>query len=327
MKELDRKHTATLLRNASHVLILGHANPDGDCIGSMVALLLALKTMGIQATAWAVAPIPLKYRFMDSLFQKPDPASTNSWDLTVCLDTPCRSRLEVDPALIPSDVPMLCIDHHRISKDEFDYVYEDTSQSAVGCMLYELFCDLAVPLSREMAEALYAAVITDTGCFTNRNTDIRAFEISVELIKAGADPGTLAEYIYLSASVDQLRVLGEVLESLELLSDGRGALMYLSDATRRACMAESADTENFVNYARSIFGVQVAAMLIEAEDANHVRVSLRSKERSVNVSDFARQLGGGGHPCAAGVTAHAPLAEYLPEFRRELTAFIDSLPV
>ena len=147
-----------------------------------------------------------------------------------------------------------------------------------------------------------------------------------ELIKAGADPGTLAEYIYLSASVDQLRVLGEVLESLELLSDGKGALMYLSDATRRACQAENADTENFVNYVRSIFGVQVAAMLIESEDESHVRISLRSKVLRVNVSKFARQLGGGGHPCASGATVHKSLKEYLPEFRQEISAFIKTLP-
>jgi len=326
MKELDRKQTADLLRNASHVLILGHANPDGDCIGSMVALCLALIALGKRATAWADAPVPLKYRFMDSVLQKPDLSDTTSWELVVCLDTPCRRRLEIDNALIPATVPILCIDHHRVTKEEFDYVYEDTGQSAVGCMLYELFCELAVPLTTEMAEALYAAVVTDTGCFTNRNTDVRAFEIAVELIKAGADPGTLAEYIYLSASVDQLRVLGVVLESLELLNNGKGAVMHLSDATRRKSRAENADTENFVNYARSIFGVQVAAMLIETDDAKQVRVSLRSKVRKDNVSNFARQLGGGGHPCASGATVEKPLEEYLPEFKREMEKFIDTLP-
>jgi phosphoesterase RecJ-like protein len=326
MKELDRKHTADLLRNASRVLILGHANPDGDCIGSMAALRLALEALGKQADAWADDPVPLKYRFLDSLLQKPDPVCNNSWDLAVCVDTPCVSRLGIDPSLLPSGLPVLCIDHHRVCKEEFDFVYEDTGQSAVGCMLYDLFEDIGAPLTTKMAEALYAAIVTDTGCFTNRNTNVRAFQISVELINAGADPGTLAEYIYLSASVDQLRVLGEVLNSLELLSGGKGALMYLSDATRRKCGAENADTENFVNYARSIYGVKVAAMLIETEDGKSVRISLRSKDHSDDVRTFAENLGGGGHPCAAGATAPGSLEKYLPEFRRKMNEFIQTLP-
>ena len=322
---ISHAQAAGLLKRAGRVLICGHINPDGDCIGSMAALAHAMRSMGKTARAVLVSELPLKYRFVADMFTKPDAEFCSTADLVAVLDTPSRSRLEIPADMLPAGKPVVCIDHHPVTLKDFNYVLEDRCEAAAGCILYEVFRELGVGITPAMADCLYAALITDTGRFTNRNTSARVFELALNLVNAGADPFRIAGYIYQSATVAQLRLLGAVLETLELVSGERGAILYLTDSMRRECDAEEADTENFVNYARSIHGVETAALLSEEPGCQSVKISLRSNTSAYDVSALAGRYGGGGHPGASGATVSGSLGSVLPEFKSRYEQFIQGI--
>jgi len=322
MKRLDVHSTAALLRAASRVLILGHVQPDGDCLGSMTALSLGLEAIGTQTDVWSGDAVPVKYRFIAGNIQQPSRELAGAHDLIAIVDTPTLARVGINPEFVHTGAPLLSIDHHPLGRDEFTYAFNDVSQAAAGCLVYEVLRELGAPITRNIGNALYAAIITDTGCFTYQNVNRRVLEIVIELIDAGVDVYDIARTIYSSASVGQMRLLGLTLNTLELVGNGKGAVMHVSrDMFAREQLA-AADTEDFVNFGRAILGVEVAAMVSEMPDGT-LRLSLRSKRPLYDVSKLAKQFHGGGHPGAAGALVREPFPAFLDKLKERITAFIE----
>lgn len=299
MQHLNCQTTADLLRRARRVLIGGHIRPDGDCLGAMAALGLGLRAHGAAVSMIVPEPVPARYRFLAPHFSaSPPPASP---DLLVVLDTSDRPRIALPAGLLACGAPLVVIDHHAAGAHQADFLWCDPSYGAAACMVYDLLCALQCDLTLAIAEALYTGILTDTGCFTYPNADERIFALALRLVQQGLDTARIARDVYQCVSLPATRLLGATLNTLQCHDNNRIAIMHVSCAMLRETGAVPADIEDLINVARAIDSVVVAALVTEQDDGR-VRLSLRSKDRSVNVGQLAWRLGGGGHVCASGAT-------------------------
>lgn len=296
----------TRLRRAHRALITSHANPDGDALGSELALAELLRGLGRNAVIANIDPAP------PSLTQLPGLQAIHvgglpddfpdAYDLVVTMECPGLDR----PGLEGLDrLPIVNIDHH-LENDEYGEInFLDETAPAVGEMVLDLFREADVTPSASAATNMYVALYTDTGGFRYSNTTQRAFTAAARLVEAGADPETVGQWIHEGRSAGSIRLLGEALSTLELLGANRLAVISVDETAFERAGAVPADTEELINVPRSIAGVQVAAFLKESQPGT-VRVSLRSKG-DVDVRSVAATLGGGGHRNAAGCTLHGSL--------------------
>ena len=301
MEKIGADKAAALIEAAGKILLIGHTDPDGDCLGSLYALKAGLVSKGKTVGVYLRKPLPLKYRFLsDELAKNTHLAEC---DLIVALDTPQLKRLDIgDPAQLKG--PILAIDHHPGEHSEFSYALWDDGKSACALLIKELLQKMAVAITPKMAGALYAGIITDTNSFVNQNTTREAFQAAGELMDLGANPNAIAKYVYGSLTPGDINCLSKALSTLELYDRDRIAVLSL----KREWQDEhnDADTELFVNYARNLIGTEVAVMLTETKES--VRVNLRSKN-GYDVSAVAKRLGGGGHRPAAGIRLKCSLEE------------------
>ena len=322
MKEIGLNKTVQIIDQANNILILGHINPDGDCVGSMAALSLGLKSIKKKVAVWSDEPLPLKYRFIKIDFEKPCQENIDGFDLIIVVDTAVETRIGAKLDFKHNRTPVLAIDHHIAAKNNFTYIHADQSHAATGCIIFDILKSLNIELIKPIAEAIYATIITDTGCFSYSNTNYRTFEITLELLKSGINTSEISSIIYNSHSFEYIRILGAALNTLELISDGTGAIMYVSSEMIKRENLINFDTEDFVNYPRSIMTVKVACMITESPDSDTLRLSLRSKTQDLDVSKLAKLFNGGGHKCASGARIKEPLKEFLPKLRKELENFL-----
>ncbi len=314
---------AARIRAARRVLVASHVRPDGDAIGSMVALALGLRQAGIEAEAWAATPVPGRYSFLAPVVARPPHAPSRQFDLCIVLDTATLARVDLDHTLIRACPALLAIDHHP-DLNEFPTACIDTSAGATAILVHDILRALGAAITVPMADALYTGVLTDTGSFTYSNTDRRAFALALAMVDAGTDPGIIARNVYSTMTRPQILLLSDMLATLEFLAGGKAALMHISNAMFARTGSTEADIEDFVNHARAIEGVHIAALLTESAGA-HVRISLRSKTPDVAVNALAARYGGGGHPCAAGATVEGVLDDVLPPFRTVLESFVNTM--
>ena len=322
MKKIGLNKTAQIIGRANNILILGHINPDGDCVGSMAALSLGLQSVEKKITAWSDEPLPLKYRFIKSEFEQPCQENIDSFDLIIVVDTAVETRIGVKLDFNQTQTPVLAIDHHIAAENNFTYIHADQSYAATGCIIYDILKLLDIKITKAIAEAIYAAIITDTGCFAYSNTNYRTFEITLELLKTGINTSEITSIIYNSHSPEYIRILGAALNTLELISDGSGAIMYVSSEMIKRENLINFDTEDFVNYPRSIMTVKIACMITESPDSDTLRLSLRSKTQDFDVSKLAKLFNGGGHKCASGARIKETLTEFIPRLKKELEKFL-----
>jgi phosphoesterase RecJ-like protein len=193
---------------------------------------------------------------------------------------------------------LINIDHHVTNPRSWQLTWLDEDASATGEMIYKLIRRLDVPIDRDIALCLFTSIFTDTGSFRYTNTTPESMRISAELLEAGADPWLVTENVYESFAFRRIKLLGAVLSSLERSADGRVAWVVVTDELYRRTGTTSEDTENFINFVRSIKGVEVAVLLRQIGEAQY-KISLRSKGR-VDLSALAQSFGGGGHKNAAG---------------------------
>ena len=323
MKEIGLNKTVQIIEQAKNILILGHVNPDGDCVGSMAALSLGLQSTGKKIAVWSDEAVPQKYRFIVTEFSKPCQESIDFFDLIIVVDTAVETRIGARLNFDHTKAPILAIDHHIAVRNNFTYIHADQSHAATGCIIFDILKLLRIEISKSIAEAIYAAIITDTGCFAYSNTNYRTFEITLELLKTGINTSEITSIIYNSHSPEYIRILGASLNSLELVSDGAGAIMYVSSEMISRENLTNFDTEDFVNYPRSIMTVKVACMITESPDSDTLRLSLRSKTQDYNVSKLAKLFNGGGHKCASGARIKESLPEFIPRLRNELENFLE----
>lgn len=301
------------LRVAKRVVLTTHVNPDGDGIGSEVAMAHYLRRRGIRATIVNVGGLPAAYEFLRgdlTVHGAHEPAghkAVDDADLVLVLDTSEPSRLaSLAPKLVGKSVAV--IDHHPPMPGALGSpAVIDPSACATGELVYDLIALEGDQLSKVQAEALYAAIVTDTGSFRFSNTSPRTHEIAARLIRGGANPEAMYQHLFAQLTPQRLDLVKRALASLRTDPDSPVAWVALSHADVAASGAPADDMEGIVDYARRLRGVEVAILLRELGDGR-TKISLRSNG-DINVAAIARQFGGGGHDKAAGALVERPLAE------------------
>jgi phosphoesterase RecJ-like protein len=293
----------TLLRHDAFI-IAGHQDPDGDSLGSSLALGLALEQLGKRVRVLSADPLFAAYlRLPESARIEVSDTAPEGYAVGVlmeCSDVARSGIKGLDDRLIVN------IDHHANNPGFGDVNWVDPSVAAVGVMVYRLIQALGCKVTKAIATHLYVTVMTDTGSFHYSNTDAEAFRVCSELVDKGVDPSVVAEAIYDNVPRDKVRLLAAGLSSLVLDPDGRVASMALRHETL-ALSPGKPDTEGIVNHAQALEGVSVSALFKEVEP-EQFRVSLRS-DGTVDVAAIAASFGGGGHPRAAGCLVGGSLDE------------------
>lgn len=324
MPEANRELASAveLLRRARRVLITSHTAPDGDAIGSELALAELAAQWSAEARIVNRDPHPAQLDFLpgvERIAVQPTLPAGASFDLVVVLECPGLDR----PGLAGLDrFPILNIDHHLANERYGSVNYVDEDAPAVGEMVLEMAETAGATVTPAMATNLYVALVTDTGDFRYSNATPRAFAAAARLVAAGAAPPRIAEALWEQVPARIVRLQAAVLETLELLADGRIAIISCDAAMLERVGAFKQDTENLINIPRAIAGVEVA-VFFKALTAGEVKVSLRSRS-AVDVQRVARAFGGGGHTNAAGCTVPGSLAEVRARLLAALVPLLES---
>jgi phosphoesterase RecJ-like protein len=303
------KELANRLADAREILALTHVNPDGDGLGSMLALAWCARAVGKTARVLVQDRVPWRYEF---LFENEHPAGAGMFDelaraadAIVVVDTCAFSQLSgLEDALRAHRGKILVLDHHRTTDGVGGCEWIDPSAAATGVMMKELLESLAWPMNAAACDALATALVSDTGWLRFSNTDARCLRAFADLVQRGVRTDVLYDRIYQSDRPQRLRLMTRALENLELHCGGRLAVMSLSKADFELTGATKEETENLINEALRLKSVEVAVMAVE--NGGVVRVSLRSRH-AVDVSELAKKFGGGGHARAAGLRLSEPL--------------------
>lgn len=297
------------LRENQKFAVLSHVRPDGDALGSQLALALSLKKLGKEVRIWNEDGMLEKYSFMprSELLGKA-PAEPEDFDVAVALDTAIQNRLGNTIASVKSAKVWVNMDHHPSNPRYGDLVYIDPTAPATGQILYEFLKAENFPMDREIAENLFVAISTDTGSFQYSNTTARTFEIAAELVAAGVDVGRVSRDTYENYPRRRIELLRELLRTMRFEASGKVASFSLSLDTANRLGALPEDNEGLIDHIRAISGVVVAVFFEELPEGK-VRVSMRSKDESVDVCAICLKFGGGGHTLAAGARVRGTLAE------------------
>jgi phosphoesterase RecJ-like protein len=296
------------LRRGDRFLLTGHQRPDGDSLGSALGLARILRSLGKGALVWNRDPMPTVYAAMPGsdrvhVGAEPPAGFPEAFSAVVTLECPSLERTGLAERL--TTLPILNIDHH-LGNEHYGMVnWVDTSAPALGVLVYRLAQRLGVQVDEATANVLFCALVTDTGGFRFSNATPDAFDAAAALVRGGADPEEVSRWLYESQPAAALRLLGEMLGSLELHLDGRVATVTLTAAMFERAGAGPGDAEDLVDFPRSIAGVEAVVLLREIGEDRY-KGSLRSRG-PVNVERIARSLGGGGHRNAAGFEAHGEL--------------------
>jgi len=292
-------------------LITSHINPDGDAIGSQFALKSLLEQKKKKVTVINAEPVPSAYSFLGKwlcpgeLKQKPD------FEVAIILDSSNLLRLPEAVLSLLLDKFLVNIDHH-ISNEKFGRLnWVDPEASAVGEMIYHLYGKMDCKISRDGALALYVAILTDTGLFRYANTDSSTHDIVSHLIKLGINPQEVAEKIYEVNSLASIKLLALALSTMKVDDTGRIGWLYVRNDMLEKTGTSLQDTEDFVNYVRSLHGLKVAIFFSETKNKDEIKVSFRSKNKT-DVNAIAKNFQGGGHPQASGCRIKGKLDEVIP---------------
>jgi phosphoesterase RecJ-like protein len=307
----------------NRVAVLGHMRPDGDCIGSQVALTRVLSGMGIESVAVNRDPAPGNLRAFigDTPFIKESEFEPEGWT-AVAVD--CADPVRIGRTL-QAQFPdiILNIDHHISNPGYARHNLIHAQSSATAEILAGLFYDCEFPVDAVSAQALYVGIATDTGQFRFQSTTQQVFEICCRLMGDGADPATAAMDLYEQESIPKLKLLERFLASLRFECDGRVCVGILEDGVYASTGANKEDSEGLVDYARSIEGVDIGVLVEEHNGA--IKGSFRSKEPIHRVDLLATQFNGGGHACAAGFNSFGKLQRFYPKLIASLREHFEKL--
>ncbi len=311
-RELEKVHGTT---------IAIHKNPDGDAIGSALALALVLYSMDQKVDIYCWDPVPQIYRFLpgwDRILVLKDIEEMALNPIFVGLDSSDLGRL---PFLHgkPS-VKSINIDHHPTNTHWGDINLVEPGASATGEIIFRLLQRWEVQISPEVATCLYAAIFTDTGGFSFNNTTAAALKCGWRLVEMGASPYFVSSHVYENYSLARMRLLACTLDTLEVGAGGRLAWVVVTKEMMENTGAASEDTEDFINFPKSIKGVEVALLFREKNEG--VKVSFRSKG-NVDVAKIALSFGGGGHRAASG----CDLDMSLEEAQEQVISFVEKVLV
>jgi phosphoesterase RecJ-like protein len=294
------------VRQRQSFLLTSHARPDGDSIGSQLAMAFALEAMGKQVRIINADPAPdhyFEFPGLDRIELLPAVPADTTADAVIVMECSDLSRTGVTGF---EGRYIINIDHHVGNRMYGALNWHDETAAACGEMVFELIQCLQVPLSIEIATHIYLAILTDTGSFHHSNITPRTFDICRQAVEAGVDPAIMARRVFDSNSFGKLKLIGALLDSMQLIDDGHLAVLYMDDEMLAACGCTHNDTEGVINLPLTAREIQ-AVVFFKATANGDIRVSMRSKY-DVDVRLVANQFGGGGHKNASGFTVKGPLA-------------------
>ena len=293
-------------------VLTSHARPDGDAIGSVLALSGILHKMGKSAEIVMSDYVPVIYKplpFSDTIVHASH--VNGKYEAAILLECDSVHRAHIQGL---EQHFLINIDHHLSSRPFAHVNWIDPSDCATAEMIFRLGIAAGVAITPEIATCLYTAVLTDTGSFCYSQTNARTFALAQQLVEHGADPVSIAQNVYFSSPTSKMRLLGAALSTLH--REGPITWMVVTRDDMDRCGALEEDCEGLVNYALGIAGVEVAMFFREVQD-HRVRVSMRSKG-AVNVSRLAENFGGGGHECASGFSVEGPMQAAIERVVAEL---------
>ncbi|HSS80080.1 MAG TPA: bifunctional oligoribonuclease/PAP phosphatase NrnA [Gaiellaceae bacterium] len=321
----DLQAVADAIRSNDRFLLVTHENPDGDALGSLFATKYALDALGKDSVMYLYgdAPLPREYGFLElsAILREPPPDASER--VLIALDCANEARMAPDTTLLAGAPLTLDIDHHHDNSRFGDVTLVVPDASSTGEVLRDVFAELGITLTLEIAEALYIAVVTDTGRFQYTNTTPKAFRLAADLVEAGVDVHRIFQALYESIDFIKFKLTGKAAERAQVFEGGRLVISYLERSDFTELGAAEAYAEGVIDSLRAIDGAEMVALIREpprSDDAPARKVSLRASVDELDVSAIARKSGGGGHRPAAGFSSDASVEEITEFIHREFRA-------
>jgi len=296
-----------IINNSENIYIGSHINPDGDNIGSLLALGMALKEMNKTVHLVKVDSIPKDYQFLPNVHLISEPTQDEEFDLFIALDCSDLDRLGSGKEIALKANKILNIDHH-ITNDNFGHInMVFPPASSTGEIVYYLIKKLNIPINRDVAECLYVAISTDTGSFMYDSTSSNTHRVAADLLDKGINLNKITTQLYQNRSLERTRLFIEALKNLNLYYDGKVGTIKITQKMLKDNKATMEDTEGIISFIRDIENIEVACILKEY-DKKEIKLSLRSK-KYLDVSKVCLEFSGGGHKRAAGCTIFKDIEE------------------
>lgn len=312
----------TAIQEGKSFLLVAHVGLDGDHLGSMLALGRALRQAGNKVSCYLPEEVPENYQFMPDLELLEPTLPEGPFDVLVTLECPDQQRLPKGisiPEYQAQGVTVLNLDHHPDNENYGDILWIEPDAAALGEMIFDLITELGMPLDREIATAIYTAILTDTGSFQYSRVTADTHLRLAALLKFGLPTDDIARMLFRHTRPPVVKLLGSVLSSVKLTDDGRLAYAELPLHDLNSLQVNDAETRFFIDDIDRVKGPEVVAIFREMTESR-VKVSLRSRRAAIN--QVAAQFGGGGHPMAAGCVIQGSLDSVRDKV---VTAVIDSL--
>lgn len=301
------REAAKRIRKANSLLLVCHVRPDADALGSLLGMALGLEQLGKEVTALSPDGVPPLYRFLPQWERVTHQLPERSFDMAIGMDADGSDRLGPAEPLVLSQRWVMDLDHHAGAERYGQIQVVDPSAAATGELVYDLLRELKVEITADIAVALMAALVTDTGGFRFANVRPQTLRVAAALMEAGAHPAPIYEAVYGTRAFAVTRLLGRLLATAERTPDGLVVWGQLTQADFRRWDLSTGCTEGFVDQLRMVEGAEVALFFREEPDGE-IRVSLRSRG-NVNVARVAEEFGGGGHAPAAGCSLFVPMKD------------------
>lgn len=310
---MERKTTKEIMkkiRQANYISILSHERPDGDAIGSLLAMGLAIEKLGKEVKMFSPDGLPKTYGFLtgSEKIEKLDTLLFRASDLCIFLDTANPDRIYDDFDIRSLKGYIINIDHHIDNRLYGDINFVDPCASATGELVYEVLLEDESLITKEVADALYTAIVTDSGRFSYNSTSPKTHRIVAELLSKGADNVKISRCLYENKPFKLIKLIGEVLKEAQVSFDGKVIWGVLSESKLKESGFDTLESEGFLSFLRMVEGAKIIILFREMEEGR-VRVSLRSKDEDVKVRLIASRFGGGGHDMAAACTLDTSIRE------------------
>ncbi len=300
-KKLDE-----LIQKQTSFAVVSHKNPDGDAIGSILAMGRILRKKGKEVEIFNATPIPSNFAFLpDADLIKP--LKETECEVLIALDCADFQRTGFNDSVREKVDVVVNIDHHRTNAYFGDINIVDPGAAAVGCLLWQFVKYIKFPVDKDLATQIYTAILTDTGSFRYLTTTPKVLRTAAEILECGVNPWDVAYNVYEERRLSTLKLLGFALSTLKTYCGGKLVIIYVTQGMYKKTSTQTKSTEGFVNYARAARGGEVGVLLRE-DEPSLFRVSIRSKDR-IDVSRMAEMFGGGGHKNAAGCEIKGSLSE------------------
>lgn len=303
------KEITKALKKYDRFIILSHIRPDGDAIGSTVAIGSTLEAMGKTVTYVNEDGVPDNLAFLPGS-DKISKATGEELDVEVAIAVDCANKPRLgDKSLAMAEKAGLWIniDHHKSNPSYGDLNHVDSTSPATGQILYNLITENDLPFTDEARDSIYVAVSTDTGSFQYSGTTAATYEMAADLVRRGVNTGKINELTYDSFPYRRIALTRELLNTLELSAEGAVADWQLLKSVKSDLNLKAEDSEDLIDMIRAIEGVNVALFFEELVETDAIRVSIRSKVGSIDACEVAQIFGGGGHSKAAGIRMDGPI--------------------